>query len=132
MFVIYELPDPLVPMAYFPDQLSQWALGKLMHMNRDARCLTVTSLLNANKCTSDEKKLFNDMLQYRYQSRPAVGDVVRKLKDMGERRREEQRREEQRQEEQRQREEQRRQEEQRKQEERRQAEQWNWWKCNVM
>ena len=116
MFVIYELPDALVPMAYFPDQLSHWALGKLMHMNRDARCVPATSLLNANKWTSDEKKLFNGMLQCRYQSRPAVGDVVRKLKDMEERRREEQRQRE----------------EQRKQEERRQAEQWNWWKCNVM
>ena len=96
MFLICELPDPLVPMAYFPIQSSQWALGELMHKNSDARCLPVTSLLNPNKCTSDEKKLFNDMLQYRYQSRPAVGDVVRKLKDMEERRREEQRREEQR------------------------------------
>ena len=92
-----------------------------MYKNSGAKCMPATSLLNANKCTSDEKKLFNDMLQYRYQSRPAVGDVVTKLKE-----------EQRKREEQRQREEQRRQEEQRKQEERRQAEQWNWWKCNVM
>ena len=109
MYVICELPDPLVPMAYFPIQSSQCTLGELMYKNIDAKCMPVTSLLNANKCTSDEKNLFNDMLQYRYQSRPAVGDVVRKLKDMEKRRQEEQRR----------REEQRRQEEQRKQEQRR-------------
>ena len=104
-----------------------------MYKNSGAKCMPVTSLLNANKCTSDEKKLFNDMLQYRYQSRLAVGDVVTKLKDMEERQQEEQRQEEQRQrEEQRRQGEKRRREEQRKQEERRQAEQWNWWKCNVM
>ena len=92
-----------------------------MYKNSGAKCMPATSLLKANKCTSDEKKLFNDMLQYSYQSRPAVSDVVTQLKDMEERRQEEQRREEQRQ-----------QEEQRKQEKRRQEEQWNWWKCNVM
>ena len=86
MFVICELPDPLVPMAHISRHLGQCALGQYMHMNRDARCLPATSLLNANKCTSDEKELFNDMLQCSYQSRPAVGDVVRKLKDMEERR----------------------------------------------
>ena len=84
MFLICELPDPLVPMAHISRHLG--ALGQFMHMNRDARCLTATLLLNANKCTSDEKKLFNDMLQCRYQSRPAVGDVIRKLKEMEKRR----------------------------------------------
>ena len=134
MFVICELPDPLEPMAHFLIQSSRCALGELMHINIAAKCIPATSLLNAKKSTSDEKKLFNEMLQYKYQSRPAVGDVVRKLKDMEERRREEQRREEQRrQEEQRRREEQRQQEKQRRrEEERRQAEQWNWCKCNVM
>ena len=116
MFLICELPDPLVPMSHISRHLGQCALGQLLHKNRGAKCMPATSLLNANKCTSDEKRLFNNMLQCRYQSRPAVGDVVRKLKDMEERRREEQRQRE----------------EQRKQEERRQAEQWNWWKCNVM
>ena len=90
MFLICELPDPLVPMAHISRHLGQCALGQFMHMTRDARCLTATLLLNANKCTSDEKKLFNDMLQCRYQSRPAVGDVIRKLKEMEKRRRAEQ------------------------------------------
>ena len=81
-FLICELPDPLLPMAHISRHLGQCVLGQFMHMNRDARCLPATLLLNANKFTSDEKKLFNDMLQCRYQNRPAAGDVVKKLKDM--------------------------------------------------
>ena len=125
MFVICELPDPLKPM---PSRMN-YALGHLMYNVRFTKSIPATSLLNTNRCTSDEKMLFNDMLQYEYHNRLTASEVIKKLKIMEERRREEERREEERRREERQRKEK---EEQKMREERRQAEQLNWWKCNVM
>ena len=119
MFVICELPDPLKPIVYFPSHMDHCALGKLMYSVIFAPNMPVTLLLNTNRCTSDEKMLLNDMLQYEYRNRPTASGVIKKLKIMEERRREEERRRKE-------------EEEQKMREKRRQAEQLNWWKCNVI
>jgi len=129
MFVICELPKDLTPtcQGYSPP-----FLGPVLYINRAARTEKATSLLNAQKCPSDEMELFDSMLQYNYHNRPTAA-VVKWLKEIEERRERRRREEEERR--RREEEERRRREEEerrRREEERREQAQpqglWGWLK----
>lgn len=92
MFAICELPqnlDPpiVVPIAKYGPY--QDGLGIVLH-NFGQVAHKSTSLLNVQHCPTDERELFDDMLQSSYHKRPTATDVVAKLQDIEERRRREQ------------------------------------------
>ena len=122
MFVTCELPNPLIPVT----RLGQ-GLGVLMHGDRFAQSKKASSLLKAQNCPSDEMELFDDMLQYKYDNRPNAANVVKRLKDIEERREAEKRREEERRMEEKRREEERRWiEESRRRQEQQPQGWWEW------
>ena len=86
MFVISELPknpDPfpkLVPLVH--NGSNMWCLGDFLHTHYRHIQKSSTSLLYANNCPSDEKELFDSMLQYNYHDRLTAAGVVIKLKSI--------------------------------------------------
>ena len=99
MFVICELPyNPrrtgakLLPIVYKENE--EHYLGRFLHTSRfrgQARYLNQksTSLMNAMHCPSDERELFDSMLQYDYHDRPTASEVLEKLTSIEKQRREE-------------------------------------------
>jgi serine/threonine protein kinase len=89
MFVICELPyNPqrtgakLLPIVQYK-RYGENYLGRFLHKYHGKIGLldpNSTKLMNAMNCTSDELKLFDDMLQYDYHQRPTASKILEELK----------------------------------------------------